>query len=180
MRDRRTQINAALNARGIDPAAALSRYQLKELIRVVELCGGRIRFDPEGAATPAVKAAYDTDPDQGANAAIVFTAHTGGAAGNSLKVQFANTATDGHNDVTVTYTATKAGVITLVVGIKTAVTLASEVMTALAADANTIIDYALKTGNDGTGTVATMAAKALAGGVDAIADATSAFVITPA
>jgi len=116
-----------------------------------------------------VNASYDTDPDQGANAALVFTAAGEGAGygvAPAIKVAYADTASNGHNDVTVGV-ALSVGVITITVGIKTTVTLASEVKAALDAAPNIAkwITYAYKSGNDGTGAVATMAAKTLAGGV---------------
>ena len=169
MSARRDAIDAALANRGIDITGDLSRYQLKELIRVVEVMGGRIRF------AGGDQASYDTDPDQGANAAIVYTAVPEGAAGNLIQIQYANTASDGHSDVTTSNTIGADGVQTIVVGIKTGVTLASEVITALdTEDLSSLMTYAYKSGNDGSGTVATMAAKTLAGGADA------GFVITPA
>lgn len=122
----------------------------------------------EVARTP-VNAALDTDSAQGANAAHIFTA-AGADAGYGvapcIKVAFANTASDGHSDV-VGSMAISSGVITITIAIKTTVTLASEVATAFNAipGIDKVATIANKTGNDGTGAVATMAAAALTGGV---------------
>jgi hypothetical protein len=122
----------------------------------------------EVARTP-VNAALDTDSAQGANAAQIFTA-AGADAGYGvapcIKVAFANTASDGHSDVTGSM-AISSGVITITIGIKTTVTLASEVATAFNAipGIDKVATVANKADNDGTGAVATMAAAALTGGV---------------
>ena len=73
------------------------------------------------------------------------------------------------------YSVTKAGVITVTVGIQTGVSTATQVLTALTTDAGTLLSSALKAGNSGAGAVVTMTAKALTGG-----DApTGAFLISP-
>src|SRR6188472_1611459 len=122
----------------------------------------------EVARTP-VNASLDTDASQGADAAIIYTAAGAGAGygvAPCIKVAYANTASDGHSDV-VASMAISSGVITVTVAIKTTVTLASEVITALDAvpGLDKVMTYELKTGNDGTGAVATLAATALTGGV---------------
>ena len=173
--ERRAAIDRALEHRGIDLDGPLSSYQLKELLRIVQLMGGRLRY---GAAVPAVQAVYDTDPDQGVNAAIIFTAAAGlpGTTGHRLSIAYANTGVAGSE--TVTYAVGADGEIVVTVGIQTAVSTATQVITALnTEDLSDVLTYALKTGNSGAGAVATMAAKALAGGVDGV---TAGFVITPA
>jgi hypothetical protein len=179
MSARREQIDKALETRGIDPDGPISRYGLKELIRVVEVCGGRLRFAALTAAVPSVLATYDTDPDQGANAAIVFTAarEVGSGVDPVLKIAYANTAVAGSETVAI---AASAGVITITVGISTGVSTAAQVRTALStANAAEIMTNALKAGNDGTGAVVTMAAKTLAGGVAEVPAVSAGFVISP-
>lgn len=176
--ERRANLDRALEHRGIDPQAGLSLYQLKELIRVVQIYGCRLRVVAAtlvGHAEIDTAATYDTDPDQGANAAIVYTAGAAapGELGNNLRIAYANTATAGSE--TVTYGVTKAGVVTVTVGIQSGVSTANQVLTALTTDAGSYLSHALKSGNDGSGVVVTMTAKALTGGEAP----TGAFAITP-
>lgn len=166
MSARRDAIDAAFAARGIDIAGDLSRYELKEVIRIVEVMGGRIRLNG------GVRASYDTDPDQGANAAIVFTAVPEGAWGNLLSVQYVAGGTAGAEAVSNTIGADGQQVIAIT--IQTGVSTAAQVIAALdAEDLSSLLSYALKAGNSGAGAVVTMAAKPLTGGQDA------ALVISP-
>lgn len=169
--ERRANIDRALEHRGIDVDADLSMYQLKELMRVVQMMGGRIRYD----GNTLTAASLDTDADQGANAAMIFTAGAAapGAAGNRIEVEIADTATAASE--TVDYAVDNDGVITVTLGVEAGVSTATQTLAALAADAGTLLSGALKTGNDGSGVVSAMAATALTDGADA-----DGFVITPA
>lgn len=172
--DRRAQFDQALDTRLIDPAGPMNKYQLKEFIRLADTIGVRISVAASGSEDDT-RASYDTDPDQGANAAIIHSAGDAapGAFGNNLRIAYANTAVAGSE--TVAYSVTKAGVITVTVGIQTGVSTATQVLTALTTDAGTLLSSALKAGNSGAGAVVTMTAKALTGG-----DApTGAFLISP-
>ena len=176
--ERRANLDRALEHRGIDPQAGLSLYQLKELIRVVQIYGCRLRVVPQtlaGQATIDTAASYDTAADQGANAGVVFTAGAAapGELGNNLRIAYTNTATAGAE--TVTWTVSKLGVVTCTIGIQTGVSTADQVKAALATDAGTYLTAADSTGEDGSGVVVTMTAKALTGGEAP----TGAFAITP-
>jgi exopolysaccharide biosynthesis protein len=104
-------------------------------------------------------AAYDTDPDQTAEAAVVFTARIPGAGGNALDIQYV----DDVLNPTVPYVTVASGVVK--VHIDTGVTLASAVVSAVNA-AVVPVTAELKSGNDGSGVVVTMAAQSLADGRD--------------
>lgn len=90
---------------------------------------------------------------------VTFTAVADlGAAGNSITIQFANTATAGAETVTVTGTAIK-------VGIETGVSTATQVMTAVTASAAAQALIANTLTGTGSNAQVTAAATALTGGV---------------
>lgn len=149
---------AALASRGLSLSSDLNAYDLKEIMRLADVIGGDITVEGGTAAS------YDTDPDQGANAAIVFTAAFEGAL-PSLAIQYVAGGTAGAEAVSLGIGAD--GQVIIKVTVETGVSTADQVKAALdAEDLSSLCTYADKAGNDGSGAVVTMAAKTFTGGVN--------------
>lgn len=139
---------------------------------VVVKAGGRISAEPGGVIADNLA---ELTPNKGlaaalttalgvADAELVFTAKTRGAAGNDITIEYvdpeeANAAVS----VEVAGTAIK---VNLVPGEGGAITTTANDIIAAFAD-NELVGVAKKAGNDGTGAVTAMAATALTGGQDA-------------
>lgn len=108
-----------------------------------------------------VAAAYDNNPDQGANGAHTFTAVLKGVQGNDITIEFVD---DVANPAPPVVTVTD---LAISVAIDTGVTLASAVETALEASAAAmdLITVANTAGNDGTGVVVAFGPENLTGGL---------------
>jgi len=138
---------------------------------VVVKAGGRISAEPGGVIadnlaelTPKKGAAATLTTALGvANAELVFTAKTRGAAGNDITIEYVDPV-EANAAVAVEVDGTAIKVL-LVPGEGGAITTTANDIIAAFVD-NTLVSVAKKAGNDGSGVVTAMAATALAGGQD--------------
>lgn len=146
-----------------------------------------INNDPVGSkhvlvSCPDTKAAYDTDPDQGANAGLVFTSKLPGTEGNQITVAYTVPTDDNQAHAIDVSVSGHAITVQLAVDTdgSTITSTAANIKTAVDADpeASTMVSVANSGGNDGSGLAVVMAAKTLAGGLAGGAGAVIALAAT--
>jgi len=138
---------------------------------VVVKAGGRISAEPGGVIadnlaelTPKKGAAATLTTALGvANAELVFTAKTRGAAGNDITIEYVDPV-EANAAVAVEVDGTAIKVLLVPGGGGAITTTANDIIAAFVD--NTLVSVAKKAGNDGSGVVTAMAATALAGGQD--------------
>ena len=146
-----------------EPGRVCLPYMIPWPMTVLRPENGVIIAFTAGYGTPT--AAAKTTALSVANAELVFTAQTPGAAGNNITIAYVNPGSTNTLSVSVDRT-----IITVTLGYATgAITsTAAQVKTAIqaSADATALVSVAYKTGNDGSGIVTAMAATALTSGAD--------------
>lgn len=163
------ELVAAINLSEARKSVTASLSSGSGVTAVTALGPDNIGVDATAASTAAqtgfllsqgpLASAYDSDADQTAEAAIIHTARIAGVAGDDLDIEYANDT----DNPEIPYVTVSGNVTT--VHIDSGVTLAADVVSAINA-ASCPIKAALKSTNDGSGVVVTMAAKSLADGRD--------------